>query len=238
MTIVRICDVETTGLPEDPIRAICEIGWVDLTLDTLSIGNPKTFFVNPGHPIPPHIRAIHHISDKDVAAAMPPDQAVAFMLKDLGPEDVLCAHHASFEQSFIDAGERRWICSWKCALRAWPDAISHGNQALRYILGFDEEAGFDPLQAMPPHRSLPDAYVTAHVLRRLLQLRPIERLIEISGEPGFLPSFIFGKHYGKTFKEVAATDKNYLEWIVDKSDLDQDVKFTAGWWLRKTAVPA
>ena len=57
MTIARVVDVETSGLPEDEQHAICEIGWVDLDLDTGTINNPVSFFVNPGHPIPPRIRA-------------------------------------------------------------------------------------------------------------------------------------------------------------------------------------
>ena len=33
--IARVVDIETSGLPEDEQRAICEIGWIDLDLDTL-----------------------------------------------------------------------------------------------------------------------------------------------------------------------------------------------------------
>ncbi|MDR3471570.1 MAG: exonuclease domain-containing protein [Devosia sp.] len=237
-------DLETSGLPEDERHAICEIGWVDLqTRETYLpgekrvdyvIGDPRSYFVNPGHSIPPRIRAVHHISDRDVAAAMPPAQAVALLLKDLGPDDVLCAHKAAFEQAFIDAGARPWICTWKTSLRAWPALKSHSNQALRYELGLDEEMDFVPDQAMPPHRSLPDAYVTAFILRRLLALRPIERLIEISAEPGLLSTITFGtKHKNETYKAVAESDPSYLTWIIDKSDLDADTKFSAGFWLGK-----
>jgi exodeoxyribonuclease X len=88
---------------------------------------------------------------------------------------------------------------------------------------------------MPPHRALPDAYVTAHILRQLLLLRPVERLLEISKEPGFLPRMTLGEHYGKRFSEVPI---GYLEWLIKKMASDpkrQDEVFTAKWWVRKHA---
>lgn len=235
MSIARVVDIETSGLPEDEHHAICEIAWVNLNLQTGRIEKPVTFFVNPGHPIPAHIRAVHHISDMDVAAAMPPDQAVQYLLKDLRDGDVLAAHRASFEQSFIQV-DRPWVCTWKVSLRAWPAYVSHSNQALRYELKLDEEPDFDPAAAMPPHRALPDAMVTAFILRKQLALRPLERLIEISAEPGVLYWIGGQKHKGKTFKEVALADPSYLTWIVEKSDMDEDTKFTARHWLQRVAA--
>jgi exodeoxyribonuclease X len=237
MTIVRVVDIETSGLPEEEQHAICEIGWVDVNVETLTIRNPTRYFVNPGHPMRPHIRAIHHISDAMVVDAMPPDQAVALLLKDLGPNDVLAAHLAAFETQFINAGERPWICTWKVSLRAWPELVSHSNQALRYELGVDADPDFDPADATPPHRALPDAIVTAFILRKQLGLRPLDRLIEISSEPGFLYWCPGQKHKGKTFKEVAIADPAYLRWIADKSEMGESEKFTAKHWLGKVGAP-
>lgn len=233
--IVRVIDIETSGLPEEEQHAICEIGWIDLDVETSAISNPVTFLVNPGHPLRPHVLAIHHISDEMVAGAVTPDEAVASLLSDLGPGDVLAAHLASFEQKFISAGEIPWLCTWKVSLRAWPELVSHGNQALRYELGIDAESDFDPAAAFPPHRALPDATVTAFILRKQLALRPLERLLEISAEPGFLYWIGGQKHKGKTFKQVAIEDPSYLDWIVTKSDMSEDDKFTANYWLQKVS---
>jgi len=225
--IARVVDVETTGLPDDAQRAICEIGWVDLDLETLAISNPVTFFVDPGHPIPPHIRAIHHISDVDVSGAPDTGRALMRLFEGLGANDVLSAHNAKFEQAFI-GGSNRWVCTYKCGMRAWPESVSHGNQALRYLLDIDSEPDFDPALAMPPHRALPDAYVTARILRRLLQLRPLDRLVEISGEPPLTTNINFGKHKGSRWADLPS---DYLNWIIDKSDMDQDTKDQAKHWL-------
>jgi len=81
---------------------------------------------------------------------------------------------------------------------------------------------------MPPHRALPDAYVTAHILSRLLQACSVEDMILISSKPALLSTVGFGKHKGMKFADVPA---DYLEWVRDKSDLKEDVKFSAAHWL-------
>lgn len=235
--IVRVLDVETSGLPEDEERAIVEFGWVDLDLETLTFSGATSHLVNPGHSIPPHIRAIHHISNTMVADAISPADACTLAMKGLLEADVLCAHRASFEQAFFGGGNHRWVCTWKCAMRAWQDAQSYGNQALRYLLDIDAEADFDPAAAFPPHRALPDAIVTGFILRRLLRLRPLERLIEISAEPPLSVLINFGKHKGSKWAEVPA---DYLRWLIDKSDMDDEVKGQARYWLarRRPLSPA
>lgn len=235
--IVRVVDIETSGLPEDEQHGICELGWVDLDLATMRIGNPVTFFVNPGHPIPPHIRAVHHISDQMVADAMRPDQALALLCKDLGTDDVLCAHKSAFEREFIGGGDRRWVCTLKAGYLAWPDFKSHSNQAIRYELGIYDEPDFPSDQAMPPHRALPDAWTTAFILRRLLKLRPLSRLVEIEQAYGHLPRMPIGKHFGMKFSEVPVS---YLDWIVNKSGMDPkkdaDIIGTSKFWLKRKAA--
>ncbi|HEV7433863.1 MAG TPA: 3'-5' exonuclease [Pseudorhizobium sp.] len=72
MQKIRVVDFETTGFPEDAVRAVCEVGYTDLTADW-QIGPTVAFYANPGHPIPPQTRAVHHISDADVAEAVSPD---------------------------------------------------------------------------------------------------------------------------------------------------------------------
>lgn len=230
--IARLVDFESTGFPDNPEAAVCEAARldVDLTAPDFPIipGSAWSSVVNPGRPIPPETSAVHHLTDRDVAGAPDFASAQVELARGLGADDILVAHHCDFEQHFCKP-ENRWIDTWKCALRAWPDAPGHSNQVLRYHL----DLPVSPEQAMPPHRALPDCFVTAEVLRKLLSMRPAERLVEITGEPGFLPKFIFGKHYGKTFKEVAAEDPGYLTWIIEKSDLDADVKFTARHWLAR-----
>jgi exodeoxyribonuclease X len=236
--IARVLDFETTGLPEDEAAEIVEAGFVDVDLvaDGFPIiaGSAWQSLVKPVGPIPAVTMAVHHIMPEDVADA--PHAMVAWQALRAGmnPADVYAAHNADFEKHFFKGAGQSYVCTYKCALRAWPDAPSHSNQALRYHL----ELPVDRALAEPSHRALPDAYVTAHILQALLKLRPLERLIEISKEPGFLPRMTLGEHYGKKFSEVP---RGYLEWMVGKMANDpkrKDEVFTAKWWLQKQPAGA
>ena len=144
------------------------------------------------------------------------------------PQDILVAHNAAFEQHFHKGDGRAWIDTYKCALVVWPDAPAHGNQVLRYWLNLDHDTGFDRTAAMPPHRALPDAYVTAQILIRLLHAITIDEMLRISAEPALLRRIGFGKHKGMLFSEAPV---DYLRWIVDKAEFDADVTATARYWL-------
>ena len=229
--IARVLDFETTGFPENEASEIIEYGFVDVDLAGRFIidGSARQGLRKPMGEIPPETSAVHHFVAADFVDAPGHVEMTKTLAGGLAEDDIYVAHNAAFEQHFYSKRPQPWICTLKCAYRAWPEAPGHNNQTLRYWLGLD----LDPALAMPPHRALPDAYVTAHIFQKLLELRPVERLIEISKEPGFLPRMNFGKYRGKSFKEVAQTDRGYLTWIVDKSDMDSDVKFTANWWLRR-----
>jgi exodeoxyribonuclease X len=76
------------------------------------------------------------------------------------------------------------------------------------------------------HRALPDAYVTAFILRELLKVAKAEDLIAWTKEPVLLPRITFGRHRGCGWCEVP---DDYLGWIVDRSELDEDIRFTAAY---------
>lgn len=233
--IAAVVDFETTGFPEDEGSEIIEAARldVDLTADGFPVIAKSAWstLCKPSGPIPPVTMAVHHIMDEDVADAPPRTHAYQKLAEGLTDDDVYVAHNAQFEQHFYSKRPQRWICTYRCALRAWPDAPAHTNQALRYWL----KLPVDRKLADPAHRALPDCYVTAEILRLLLGMRPVERLVEISSQPALLVRCNFGKHRGKTFKEVADADPQYLQWIVEKSDMDSDTKFTARHYLRGRA---
>lgn len=108
----------------------------------------------------------------------------------------------------------------------WPDAPTHTNQGLRYWRNLPVDRDL----AQPPHRALPDAYVTAHLFVELMKHKTPQEMAKISEYPALLRVMNFGKHKGMTF-EAAPLD--YLEWIRDKSDLNEDTKFSARYWIQK-----
>lgn len=188
--------------------------------------------VNPGHPIPPETSAIHHIIDEDVAhqaawpvAALPIIAPLHLEGNWIKPEPIVAfaAHNAKFERQWITddlTSGRPWICTYKCALRLWPDAPSHSNQTLRY---WRKPPGLDREIANVAHRAGPDAYVSAHLLAQMLTEAPLDSLIQWTSEPALLIRCHIGKERGKLWSDV---DSGFLRWLLDK-DFDEDVKFTA-----------
>lgn len=212
---VRVIDTETTGIDED--ARLVEIGSVDLT--KTGIENPHSDLVNPGIPIPPMAMAVHHITNKDVEFAMNAEM----VLRGFGDASTFAAHNAQFDRRFAPF-EGRWICTWKCALIAWPDAESHSNQYLRYWLGIEDH---EALEGLAPHRALYDAICTAGILQHLKAQFSIEEMIEITSQSALLPRIGFGKHRGSKWSDV---DAGYLRWVLGQ-DFDANTKHTAQYWL-------
>ncbi|MBO6858336.1 exonuclease domain-containing protein [Roseibium sp.] len=223
---IRVIDFETTGTPDDEVKAICEVGYTDLTDDWV-VHDPVGFLVNPGHPIPPETRAVHHISDADVADAVTPTHALKVLMDGMVDGDAFAAHNAAFEQAFFGGGNYPWICTYKCAQHLFPDAPRHTNQVLRYWLGGLNDQ-LDQSKAMPPHRAAPDSYVTAHILSRLVFASNVPELIRLTTAPVLLKKVTFGKHRGSLWQNLPA---DYLQWIAYKSDLGPDEKHTARHYL-------
>lgn len=231
-SIIRVVDLESSGF--DPAEhCVIEIGWSDLVADSVDlsgepyyarIGDGGGFLVKPTRSIPPESSAIHQLCDEDFG---PESGAIDWLTAAktvVGGSGVraLAAHHAAMERSFLTPeliGDVDWICTHKCALRTWPDAPGHSNQALRWWL---KPADIIRYRALPPHRATPDAYATSFILRALLALNPIEALIQWTKEPALLVRVPFGEHRGKKWTEV---DRGLLEWVLGK-EFDEDVVHT------------
>ena len=88
-----------------------------------------------------------------------------------------------------------------------------------------------PGLAQPPHRALPDAYVTAWLFIELLKHKTPDEMVVISRYPALLRRITFGKKAkGQTYEEAPL---DYLRWIMDESDLNEDTKFSARYWIQK-----
>jgi exodeoxyribonuclease X len=232
VTIIRIIDLETTGTTPTPeVDRIIEVGWCDLDTERMQIGAPVSFLVNPERSIPPEASAVHHLVDDDVANASTWDLVQGTVNHVYG---VFAAHNSNFEQGWITedivGGGAQWLCTYKCALRIWPDAPSHSNQALRYYLN---HFGLCRATAEKAHRAGPDAYVTAFHLREMLKSHTIETLLEWSSQPALLVKCKLPKHKGILWRDVPS---DYLDWVANKSTLDDDTKFTARHWLTERAA--
>jgi exodeoxyribonuclease X len=226
--VVRVIDIETTGI--DPVvDAVIEIASVDLLKDG-TITNQRSTLVRPPIPVPPESSAVHHLIEEDLAFA-PLRKDV---LDQFRGADAYVAHNADFERSFLERllGDALWACTYKCALRIWPDLLSHSNQALRYRLGLVNPFGVDR-HTLSPHRALSDAIVTAAVFSEVIKHASWPDLVRWSAEPALHTRLPFGKHRGERFDAVP---EDYLRWVVDgQNELREELKASARYWLDRRA---
>ncbi len=229
MATIRVIDLETTGSTL-PAHRVCEIGWADVVLDggRWEVGETGSTLVNPERPMPAVTSAIHHLVDEDVADA-PRWLDVAPGILDPGPLVALAAHRADFEKRWCTPQFTRapWICTWKAALRVFPDSPSFSNQVLRY---WRKPAGLERERGLPAHRAGPDAYVTAFHLRDMLNEAGADALIAWEREPGLLPRVPRGEHRGRYWHELdAETLARYA------ADRDEDWRFSAAHEIARRA---
>lgn len=230
---IRVIDLETAGSAP---HQVCEIGWQDV-IETAegrwSLGEEHgARFVHPGGPIPPALMAIHHIIDADVESAPFWRQVAPEVLAPPQGVLALAAHRADFEQRYcspmLSAGAD-WICTWKCALRIWPEMSSFSNQGLRYARA---PVGLDRARGLPAHRAAPDAYVTAHHLRDQLNAASLEDLLAWSRQPGLLPRVPSGPSRGRSWSELDAASLKLFS-----QDRDASVRFSAQGELQRRGEP-
>lgn len=84
---------------------------------------------------------------------------------------------------------------------------------------------------LPAHRAMPDAYVTAHHLRDMLNETSCEQLLSWSAQPGLLPRIPAGPDRGKNWDQINDAALHELA-----KDRDVDVRFSAENELRRRGV--
>lgn len=219
--IIRVIDTETTSFE----GGVCELASVDIING--QICNPMSDFVKPPEPITVGAMAVHHITDAMVADAPPIDDVVGRYQG----ASVYVAHNAAFDRPKLPQINAPWICTLKLARKLFPELESHSNHYLRYHFMLD----VDVPENLHAHRALYDCYVTAALLIRLNRdvKMTIAQMREITALPSLLHTMRFGKHKGKTFEEIAATDQGWIRWALANMDADEDLKFTLQHYLER-----
>lgn len=231
-----VIDVETTGMDPEVDRVV-ELAVVTLEGEGRNwrVAGAWSSLVDPGRPIPPEASAIHHLTDADVAGA--PSLPEALSNSPAGEGELRAAHHAAFDSSFLPTIVGPWLCTWRSAMHAFPDAPSWKNQVLRYYIpglaqelfegGAEWTKRMGAAHGFKTHRALPDAWVTAHVLARMLREHGLDELRAMAGRPVLLRTVGFGKHRGMAWADVPP---DYLRWAKGQ-DFDSDVKYTVEHWI-------
>lgn len=229
--------IDLEGTSKDPSESHI-IEWAEIVVAPAWFDEPALVcisgMVRPPIPIPPETSAIHHIIDSDVMGAPTIDQAKADIVAELIiPGRVAVAHNADYERTVLERTcglpAVMWICTYKVALRVWPEAPSHSNESLRYWLRLDESRG--RTSAQHPHTAKHDATVTAALLNRLLSVgTSVPDMLMWTAEPALLPRCPIGDWRGQKWTDV---DSGFLDWILYKIHDRPDLRFCAQHELKR-----
>ena len=218
-------DTETTGNEEKD--RLCHLAYKEGS-------NTFSELFKPPLPISIESSAVCHITNKMVAGKPSfQDSEHYTAIKSLleSPETVLVAHNAKFDLGML-AKEDITPASFICTLRVAryldkQNVIPRYNlQYLRYYLEMEIEA-----QA---HDAMGDVMILEELFNRLLKKMidetgdedsAINKMIEVSSHPSLLHTISFGKYNGQKIKDIANTDRAYLEWLLReklKSEADEE----------------
>ncbi|MBT5528278.1 MAG: 3'-5' exonuclease [Cytophagia bacterium] len=222
-------DTETTGAAEKD--RLCQLAY---KLETGEIVNE---LFKPPLPIAIDAMCVHHITNemvenKPAFKETPDHRKLVDLLND--DKNILVAHNAKFDVNMLEKEgihPKRVICTLKLARHLDPNGVipRYSLQYLRYFLGIQIEA--------TAHDALGDILVLEKLFERLFvkmskSIGPAaveNRMMDISSKPVLLARMYFGKHKGQFFRDIP---QDYLRWLSGKDDLDEDLMFTVGHYLK------
>jgi len=232
-----VFDLETTGT--DPAQdRIVEIGV--LRIEPGGERQVRTRRINPERAIPPEATAVHGIRDEDVRDEPTFKQVARSLLELLEGADLAGFNVRRFDVPLLDRelrdcgldlglGGRRVVDAMTIFHRKEPRNLS---AAVRFYLEREHEGA---------HGAQADLTATLEVLEAQLERytdlpRSVEELdvwtrtrpdaIDEAGKfvrRGDDVVFAFGKHRGRSLRDVAAQAPDYLDWVVG-SDFPEDAK--------------
>ncbi len=234
-------DTETTGVNvrSDRIVELC-----CLKLNPDGTQEDRTIRVNPGIPIPPSATAIHHITDADVANEPPFGQFASSLCDFLDDCDLAGFNITGFDLPLLEAEFGRAGIEFSRKNRHLLDAqtIFHKKEPRDLSAAYEKYCGSVHEEA---HTAAGDVRATVEILDGQLKAYPElprtvgglhsfcnpdqenwvdeeGRLIWANGEA----VFSFGKHKGRSLRQVASSAPDYLQWIMG-SDFSVEVKAIA-----------
>jgi hypothetical protein len=164
---LAIIDFETTGLSPETDRVI-EVGIACFEGGRLSF--MRNWLINPGMPIPEESRAVHNITDEELAHA-PSFHEVADELAQALRDHIPVAYNAAFDRRFLHAELDRLLAARHCAGKRAPCSqrcTGCGSRAARVSRAYAQQLrrAHQPASALrrpPGSRLQPFASQITHV---------------------------------------------------------------------------
>jgi len=236
-----LLDTETTGAGEND--RIIQLGY--MVLEGRKPVEVHNDFCQTEVPIAYAAMEVHHITPEMIEDKPFCTETDAYRkLEALNmPENYLVIHNAPFDLGMLkkEGFENRMklIDTLRCARHVFDEEEAHRLQYFRYKMGLYR---LEPKEAeklgieIRAHDAIGDVLTLKLFLTELRKKveerfpgeNPVEKMVELTKEPVFFKGPMrFGKHKGKTLFEIAAEDRNYLQWMVEKMEnLDDDMRYS------------
>jgi len=234
-----ILDTETTGTSEKD--RIIQLGYIVLGTRPIEVHNE---FCSSNTPISFGAMEVHGITP-DVIEGKPScqDSFAYKRLEELNTqENYIIIHNAPFDLDMLEKEgfktNMKVIDTLRVAKHIFPDEEAHRLQYFRYKMEIykEEKKEADNLGIIvKAHDAIGDVLILklflsrlkTAVLKKFPEDNPVEKMVDLTNTPILIETFKFGKHKGKTLKEVAQDDKKYLEWMLKSMDnLDEDLRYS------------
>jgi DNA polymerase-3 subunit epsilon/exodeoxyribonuclease X len=236
-----LLDTETTGAGESD--RIIQLGF--MVLEAGKAVETFSDYCQAEVPIAYAAMEVHHITPEMIEDKPTCTDTEAYRtLEALNvPENYLVIHNAPFDIGMLEkegfVNRMKLIDTLRCARHVFDEEEAHRLQYFRYRMGLYKE---EPAEAeklgveIRAHDAIGDVLTLKLFLTRLRErvqekfpgVNPVEKMVELTKEPVFFTGPMrFGKHKGKTLFEIAAEDRNYLQWMVEKMEnLDDDLRYS------------
>lgn len=222
-------DLETTGT--DPAKdRIVEIALMRVAPDRARTTRVQR--LDPGRPIPPDATAVHGIRDEDVRGAPTFGQVAPDLIAFLGDADLAGFNVRRFDVPLLDREFRDCRLDWGLNQRLVLDAMAvfHRKEprdlsaAVRFYLAREHQDAHSAESDLLAAADVLDAQLARYsdlprdvpALDAWCRPRPADAADQ-DGKfvwRGDEVVFSFGKHAGRTLREVAGSGRDYLQWIL------------------------
>jgi exodeoxyribonuclease X len=220
-------DVETTGVNDDDRL-------IQVAYKFHQSENSFVEYFKPPKNISIDAMSICHITNEMVAQKPPFEQSdmCLFLKAELEEEpSILVAHNAAFDMKFLQRegiNPVQHICTMKLAYKLDKKA-EFEKYNLQYLRYYFKLKG---LENINPHDALSDVLVLEALFEQVfLKVFTVEEMVQISSEPILYQKWMFGKHKGEYFKDVARKDLDYLLWFRRVGDCDENMLYTLNYWI-------
>jgi len=156
-------------------------------------------------------------------------------------KNYLIAHNMPFDMGMIKKegfeSNFKIIDTLRCARHLFKESPHNGLQYYRYSMGLDKIEDQEAQKyniVIKAHDAIGDVLIMKLFLSKLIEkvenmfptVNPMEKLEELTKIPIFIEKLRFGKYKGKKIVDIAVSDREYLHWMLENMDLNEDMIYT------------